>query len=115
VELRLGQCAYRLDFRRIAHQFSRQPRRAGKSRRCADRDESPELDFWRLQPGKSHVHDRRKNWNQFRRDLENTAHRHDPSWSTNNDTDLTGMLDMLSGDSAGLIGTVKGLAAKIFG
>ena len=35
--------------------------------------------------------------------------------ATNKDTDLTGMLGMLSGDSAGLMGAVKGLAAKIFG
>jgi len=35
--------------------------------------------------------------------------------ATNKDTDLTSMLGMLSGDSAGLMGAVKGLAAKIFG
>ena len=35
--------------------------------------------------------------------------------ANNNDTDLTSMLGMLSGDSAGLMGAVKGLAAKIFG
>lgn len=35
--------------------------------------------------------------------------------ATNKETDLTGMLGALSGDSAGLMGAVKGLAAKIFG